>query len=99
MSRHGYVYILASKKNGTLYAGVTSDLADRLEQHETGVGSKFVARYGATRLVWFDEYDWIIDAIAREKAIKKWPRAWKIKLIEENNPDWQDISFQPAPTF
>jgi len=93
MSRRGYVYILASKKNGTLYTGVTSDLAGRLEQHETGVGSKFVARYGAKRLVWFDEYDWIIDAIAREKAIKKWPRAWKIKLIEENNPDWQDISF------
>ena len=66
MSRRGYVYILASKKNGTLYTGVTSDLAGRLEQHETGVGSKFVARYGAKRLVWFDEYEWIIRDCARE---------------------------------
>jgi putative endonuclease len=84
----------ASQKNGTLYTGVTSDLAGRLEQHETGVGSKFAARYGVKRLVWFDEYEWIVDAIDREKAIKKWPRAWKIKMIEEDNPHWHDISWQ-----
>lgn len=93
MSRHGYVYILASSKNGTLYTGVTSDLAGRLLQHRTGTGSRFAARYGVVRLVWFDEYDLIVDAIAREKAIKKWPRRWKIKLIEERNPGWNDISW------
>ena len=93
MGRRGYVYILASRKNGTLYTGVTADLAGRLLQHRTGTGSKFAARYGAMRLVWFDEYAMIVDAIAREKAIKKWPRQWKIRLIEERNPDWQDISW------
>jgi putative endonuclease len=93
MSRRGYVYILASQKNGTLYTGVTSDISGRLLQHKTGTGSKFAARYGVTRLVWFDEYELIVDAIAREKAIKKWPRQWKIKLIEENNPHWHDISW------
>jgi putative endonuclease len=93
MGRRGYVYILASQKNGTLYTGVTSDLAGRLLQHQTGIGSKFAARYGVMRLVWFEEHDWVIDAIKREKAIKKWPRQWKIKLIEENNPHWHDIAW------
>ncbi len=93
MGRQGYVYILASQKNGTLYTGVTSDLAARLLQHRTGTGSKFASLYGVTRLVWFDEYPLVVDAIAREKAIKKWPRAWKIKLIEERNPGWHDISW------
>ena len=93
MGRRGYVYILASQKNGTLYTGVTSDLAGRLLQHQTGTGSKFAARYGVMRLVWFEEHDWVIDAIKREKAIKKWPRQWKIKLIEENNPNWHDIAW------
>ena len=93
MGRRGYVYILASQKNGTLYTGVTSDLPGRLLQHQTGTGSKFAARYGVTRLVWFDEFEMVVEAIAREKAIKKWPRQWKIKLIEENNPDWHDISW------
>ncbi|MDQ6434341.1 GIY-YIG nuclease family protein [Mesorhizobium sp. LHD-90] len=74
MGRRGFVYILASQKNGTLYTGVTSDLAGRLLQHRTGTGSKFAARYGVTRLVWFEEHAWVIDAIKREKAIKKWPR-------------------------
>lgn len=93
MARKGYVYILASQKNGTLYTGVTSDLAGRLLQHQTGTGSKFAARYGAVRLVWFDEYDLVVDAIAQEKTIKKWPRQWKINLIEARNPDWNDISW------
>ena len=88
------MYILASQKNGTLYTGVTSDLAGRLLQHQTKTGSKFAARYGVTRLVWFDEYDLITDAITREKTIKKWPRQWKINLIEERNPNWHDISWQ-----
>ncbi|MET0943376.1 MAG: GIY-YIG nuclease family protein [Mesorhizobium sp.] len=93
MRRRGFVYILASQKNGTLYVGVTSDLAGRLLQHRTGTGSKFAARYGVMRLVWFDEFDLITDAIAREKKIKKWPRQWKIKMIEERNPNWHDITW------
>jgi putative endonuclease len=93
MGRRGYVHIFASQKNGTLYVGVTSDLAGRLLQHQTRTGSKFVSRYGVMRLVWFDEYDLVVDAIAREKSIKKWPRQWKINLIEERNPEWRDISW------
>jgi len=93
MRRRGYVYILASQKNGTLYIGVTSDLAGRLEQHRNGTGSKFAARYGVMRLVWFDEYDLITDAIQCEKTMKKWPRQWKINLIEERNPHWHDITW------
>ena len=93
MSRRGYVYILASQKNGTLYIGVTSDLPGRLQQHRTGTGSKFAALYGVMRLVWFDEYDLVTDAIAREKILKKWPRQWKINLIEEHNPYWHDIAW------
>jgi putative endonuclease len=93
MGRRGYVYILASQRNGTLYTGVTSDLAGRLLQHQTGSGSKFAKRYGVMRLVWFEEHAWVVDAIKREKAIKKWPRRWKIKLIEENNPHWHDIAW------
>jgi putative endonuclease len=81
MGRRGYVYILASQKNGTLYTGVTSDLAGRLHQHRTGTGSKFANRYGVMRLVWFDEYELVVDAIAREK-------------IEEHSPDWQDLTWQ-----
>ena len=91
MGRVGYVYILASKKGGTHYTGVTSDLARRIHEHETGVGSKFTARYGVKRLVWFQEYDLITEAIRREKTIKKWPRQWRVNLIEENNPDWNDL--------
>ena len=92
--REPAVYILASRRNGTLYTGVTSDLAARLYQHQTGTGSKFAKRHGATRLVWFDDYELVVDAIAREKAIKSWPRQWKINLIEERNPDWRDIAWQ-----
>jgi len=93
MARFGYVYILASQKNGTLYIGVTSDLAGRLLQHQSGTGSKFAARYGVFRLVWFDQYDMITDAIAQEKKMKKWSRARKIALIEERNPHWQHIAW------
>ncbi|WP_420959984.1 GIY-YIG nuclease family protein [Brucella sp. IR073] len=92
MARRGYVYILA-KKNGTLYVGVTSDLPGRLLQHRSGQGSKFVARYGVMRLVWFDEFELIVDAISREKTVKGWPRQWKINLIERTNPHWNDIAW------
>lgn len=93
MARKGYVYMLASQKNGTLYIGVTSDLAGRLHQHQSGTGSGFTARYRVQRLVWFEEFDLVVDAITREKTMKKWPRQWKINLIERDNPGWNDIAW------
>ena len=87
----GYVYILASKKGGTLYTGVTSDLAQRVLEHELGIGSKFARKYGVKRLVWFEEHDLVTTAITREKTIKKWPRQWKINAIESINPEWNDL--------
>jgi putative endonuclease len=85
---------LASQKHGTLYIGMTSDLAGRLLQHRTGTGSKFAARYGVTRLVWFDEFELIVDAIEHKKKMKKWSRARKIALVEERNPHWHNIEWQ-----
>ena len=89
----GSVYILANRKNGALYTGVTSDIAARMVQHRDGRGSKFCAEHGITRLVHIEWHDDIRSAIAREKAVKKWRRAWKIKLIESGNPDWRDRWF------
>ncbi|WP_454700448.1 GIY-YIG nuclease family protein [Agrobacterium burrii] len=90
--RQGYVYILASKRNGTLYTGVTSDLSRRLYEHHNKLTPGFTTRYNVQTLVWFETHDLVTDAIAREKAIKNWPRAWKIKLIESLNPAWDDIA-------
>ncbi|MEM9733118.1 MAG: GIY-YIG nuclease family protein [Pseudomonadota bacterium] len=90
----GYVYILASRKNGTLYTGMTKDLPGRLFAHQNDLTPGFTSKYGVKRLVWFDEYDLVVDAIQREKTIKKWSRQWKINLIEQSNPDWNDISNQ-----
>jgi putative endonuclease len=87
----GYVYILASKRNGTLYTGVTSDIVARVAQHREGLGGTFTRRYGVTKLVFAEHHDRIEDAIAREKAIKKWRRAWKLELIEQGNPEWHDL--------
>ena len=87
----GWVYILASQRNGTLYTGVTANLPARMIQHRAGKGSRFAARYGAARLVHAEFYERIDEAIAREKAIKKWRRAWKLQLIERANPDWNDL--------
>jgi putative endonuclease len=89
----GYVYILANRKNGALYIGVCADIRSRMMQHKAGTGSKFCAKYGIDKLVHAEFADDIRDAIAREKAIKKWRRAWKIELIERNNPDWRDLWF------
>jgi len=87
--RRGYVYLLASYKNGTLYLGVTSDLPSRLHDHQMKIDPKsFTAMHDISRLVWFDEFDLIVDAIQREKTMKGWPRQWKINLIEDNNPEW-----------
>jgi putative endonuclease len=91
VTRGGWVYILASRHRGTLYIGVTSDIARRAWQHRDGSGSEFAARYGATRLVYVERHDRIEDAIAREKALKKWRRAWKVELIEQGNPEWDDL--------
>ena len=89
--RGGWVYLLANRYRGTIYTGVTADLARRAWRHRQGKGSAFAARYGACRLVHAEEYPTIDDAIAREKAIKKWRRDWKIELIEKANPDWLDL--------
>ena len=89
----GYVYIVANRKLGTLYTGVTNDISRRIVQHRERSGSKFAAKHHAMRLVLVEPYDDITDAIRREKAIKKWLRAWKIELIERGNPDWRDLYF------
>jgi putative endonuclease len=82
---------MADRYRGTLYIGVTSDLAARVWAHREGRGSSFCARYGLTRLVYAEQAPMITEAIAREKAMKKWNRAWKIELIEQANPDWDDL--------
>ena len=86
-----YVYLLASRKNGTLYLGVTRDLTRRVYEHKRKVAPGFTARYDVDRLVWFECYDDPQTAIEREKEIKKWRRAWKIDLIEKENSDWRDL--------
>jgi putative endonuclease len=85
------VYLLASKRNGTLYVGVTSDLIQRVWQHKNDLAEGFTKRYGVHRLVWYEECGTMEAAISREKAIKEWKRAWKIRLIENRNPEWKDI--------
>ena len=87
----GYVYIMADRYRGTLYIGVTADVASRTVQHREGKGGKFTSRYELMLLVYVEHYEEIEDAIAREKAMKKWRRAWKIRLIEAQNPDWEDL--------
>ena len=86
------VYILASGRHGTLYIGVTNNLRTRLELHRSGRGSKFVKKYGVFRLIHVEEFASPRDAITREKQLKNWHRDWKIRLIEEDNPDWSDLS-------
>ncbi len=86
-----FVYLMASRKDGTLYFGVTRDLIRRVSQHKAKSTPGFTSRYDVDRLVWFEIYDEPTTAIAREKDIKKWRRAWKIRSIEENNPDWRDL--------
>ena len=91
MDRASYVYILASECYGTLYVGVTSDLVKRIWQHREGLADGFTKKYKVKRLVWFETHGDIIEAITREKQLKKWARAWKVALIQENNPDWRDL--------
>jgi len=89
--KSGWVYVMTNRMNGTLYIGVTSDLAALVLQHRTGTGSTFCEKYGLTRLVYAEQHGRIDEAIAREKALKAWKRAWKIRLIEEGNPGWEDL--------
>jgi len=89
--REPCVYILAGKRNGTLYTGVTANLARRVQEHREGSGSEFARRYGCRVLVWYERYDRIVDAIAREKQIKAGSRRAKLALIEAMNPDWLDL--------
>lgn len=89
-----FVYILASSKHGTLYIGVTSDLLKRVWQHKEEIVEGFTKKYGVHKLVWYEVHQEIEAAIIREKRLKVWKRDWKIKLIEENNPDWQDLALE-----
>lgn len=92
MTMAAFVYILSSQRNGTLYVGVTNDLSRRMSEHKAGLVPGFTRQYGVDRLVYAEEYGSILDARARERSLKKWRRAWKIELIEKNNPDWRDLS-------
>ena len=87
----GYVYIMASRRNGTLYTGVTNDLVHRAWEHREGLIPGFTHKYGCRILVWYEEYFDIRDAIQREKNIKQYYRKWKLNLIEEMNPEWEDL--------
>jgi putative endonuclease len=86
-----YVYILCSKRNGTLYTGVTSDLVKRIYEHKNVLVEGFTNKYNVHRLVWYEVHESPESAITREKQIKKWKRAWKLKLIEKNNPEWKEL--------
>ena len=91
MNRQPCVYILASRKNGTLYVGVTSDLIKRIWEHKEKVVEGFTKQYGVDKLVWFEMHETMESAITREKAIKEWKRKWKLELIEKANRDWRDL--------
>jgi putative endonuclease len=91
LGRSYFVYILASRRHGTLYVGVTGDLVRRVFEHRSGLVEGFSRKYGVKTLVWFETTESIEAAIVREKQIKKWHRAWKIELIERSNPTWRDL--------
>ena len=91
MNKQFCVYLLASNRNGTIYTGVTSDLVKRIWEHKRGFVKGFTKDYGVHNLVWFELHDSAESAITREKRIKKWNREWKIRLIEETNPYWNDL--------
>ncbi|MBL9075225.1 GIY-YIG nuclease family protein [Tabrizicola sp.] len=96
-----FVYLMASRWNGTLYCGVTNDLLRRVVEHREGTAEGFTCRYGVSRLVWFEQHSDINEAILREKRIKKWNREWKVSLIEAGNRDWRDLAvdlgLEPLP--
>ena len=87
-----YVYIMASKRNGTLYIGVTNDIERRVAEHKSGLVPGFTRKYGVKTLVWLEEYQSTGQALQRERQLKNWHRAWKIALIEKTNPEWRDLA-------
>jgi putative endonuclease len=87
-----YVYLLASRRNGTLYIGMTDDLARRIEEHRAGTVPGFTKKYGVTILVWFEMHETRESAMVREKAMKKWNRSWKVELIEKTNAAWNELA-------
>jgi len=91
MTKAGYVYIMANRRNGTIYIGVTSDLILRITQHRNGSFEGFSKRYCCTLLVWFEAYDDLQEARHRELQMKEWKRQWKLRVIEEKNPGWNDL--------
>jgi putative endonuclease len=91
VTKAGYPYIMANRPNGTLYTGVTSDLAARAYQHREGLVEGFTKEHGCRLLVWYEAHDDLEEARLRERQIKKWKRAWKIELIEQSNPQWKDL--------
>ena len=91
LTRSYFVYLLASRRNGTLYVGVTNDLMRRVCQHKQGLVEGFTKRYGVKMLVWYEQTESIESAVLREKQIKRWNRDWKIELIRASNPQWRDL--------
>jgi putative endonuclease len=89
--RQGFVYIMANKRNGTIYVGVRSKLSVRVHQHKNGRGGAFTRKYGLEMLVRYETYPSIVDAIQRETSLKRWPRKWKLDLIEKLNLGWEDL--------
>lgn len=89
--RGGWVYIVTNRPNGTIYLGVTSDLSRRIWEHREGSIDGFTKRYALKRLIWYERHEDIRDAIQREKTMKHWSRAWKVRLILDMNPDWRDL--------
>jgi putative endonuclease len=97
MKKDFFVYILASRPNGTLYIGITNDLYRRVQEHKHGLIEGFTKKYSVHQLVHFERFHNIDSAIQREKSLKKWNRAWKIRLIMETNPDWEDLFYRYCP--
>jgi putative endonuclease len=91
MDKPGYVYMVTSRRNGTIYIGVTSDLSARIYQHRIGAVRGFTRRYGCKILVWYQAFDQLDEARRRELQMKEWRRAWKLRVIEETNPEWADL--------
>jgi putative endonuclease len=91
IKKYYYVYILASKPNGTLYIGMTDDLIRRVQEHKQGLIIGFTKTYGVKTLVYFEQTELVLSAIEREKQLKRWKRAWKIRLIKSVNPEWKDL--------
>jgi putative endonuclease len=96
MTSSYFVYILASRRNGTLYVGVTNDLVRRIGEHKSKVVPGFTRKYRVDKLVYFEEYASVLEARARERALKRWDRAWKLALIETMNPQWRDLTDELA---